>query len=101
MPVQPDEAIAENNERTFHISVRVEKLKVLVVDSLPRWEYRYLRNALARDPGVDMRCLLLHLDLRLRRRLEITCAFTDGKPKALSLLTTWFFWETLELGKMN
>ena len=24
---------------------------MLVVDSLPRWEYRYLRNALARDPG--------------------------------------------------
>ena len=30
------------------MSVRVEKLKVLVVDSLPRWDYRYLRNALAR-----------------------------------------------------
>ena len=31
-----------------------------MVDSLPRWEYRYLRNALARDPGVDMQCLLYH-----------------------------------------
>ena len=60
VPVQPDEAIAENNERSFHISIRVEKLKVLVVDSTPRWEYRYLRNALARDPGVDMNCLLFH-----------------------------------------
>ena len=39
---------------SIHISIRQEKLKVLVVDSLPRWEYRYLRNALARDPGVDM-----------------------------------------------
>lgn len=63
LPVEPDEAIAENNEQTFHISIRVEKLKVLVVDSLPRWEYRYLRNALARDPGVDMQCLLLRPDL--------------------------------------
>ena len=63
LPVEPDEAIADNNEQTFHISIRVEKLKVLVVDSLPRWEYRYLRNALARDPGVDLHCLLLRPDL--------------------------------------
>jgi hypothetical protein len=63
LPVEPDEAIAENNQRTFHISIRVEKLQVLVVDSVPRWEYRYLRNALARDPGVEMHCLLLHPDL--------------------------------------
>ncbi len=60
VPVEPEESIAENNERSFHISIRQEKLKVLVVDSLPRWEYRYLRNALARDPGVDMQCLLYH-----------------------------------------
>jgi hypothetical protein len=63
LPVEPDEGIADNNERTFHISIRVEKLKVLVVDSVPRWEYRYLRNALARDPGVDMQCLLFHPDI--------------------------------------
>jgi hypothetical protein len=58
LPVEQDEAIAENNEQPFHISIRAEKLRVLVVDSLPRWEYRYLRNALARDPGVELHCLL-------------------------------------------
>ena len=63
VPVEPEESIAENNEVSFHISIRQEKLKVLVVDSLPRWEYRYLRNALARDPGVDMQCLLYHPDI--------------------------------------
>jgi hypothetical protein len=63
LPVERDESIAENNERAFHISIRQEKLKVLVVDSLPRWEYRYLRNALARDPGVDMHCLLFHPEI--------------------------------------
>jgi hypothetical protein len=31
-----------------------------VVESYPRWEYRYLRNALSRDPGVDVSCLLFH-----------------------------------------
>jgi hypothetical protein len=33
---------------------------VLVVESYPRWEYRYLRNALSRDPGVEVACLLFH-----------------------------------------
>jgi hypothetical protein len=60
LPVEPDESLRENNEQTFRVNIRVETLKVLVVDSLPRWEYRYLRNALARDPGVEMNCLLFH-----------------------------------------
>ena len=33
---------------------------MLVVESYPRWEYRYLRNALSRDPGVELSCLLFH-----------------------------------------
>jgi hypothetical protein len=60
VPVQGDEVIKDNNERTFQISVRSEKLNVLVVESQPRWEYRYLRNALSRDPGVALDCLLYH-----------------------------------------
>ncbi|HEY3854241.1 MAG TPA: hypothetical protein VGO67_07620 [Verrucomicrobiae bacterium] len=83
VPVEPDEAIAENNEKTIHVAVRIEKLKVLVVDSLPRWEYRYLRNALARDPGVDMRCLLLHPDLGPGDGLNYISTFPNTK-EALS-----------------
>ena len=79
LPVEPDEAIVENNEQSFHISIRVEKLKVLVVDSLPRWEYRYLRNALARDPGVDMRCLLLRPGLGPGEGANYITAFPDSR----------------------
>jgi hypothetical protein len=60
LAVEPDEGLAENNEQRFRVAVRVETLKVLVADSLPRWEYRFLRNALARDPGVEMNCVLFH-----------------------------------------
>ncbi|MBM3831986.1 MAG: VWA domain-containing protein [Verrucomicrobia bacterium] len=60
LPIEADEGLLENNEQTFRIAVRLETLKVLVIDSLPRWEYRFLRNALERDPGVEMNCLLLH-----------------------------------------
>ena len=60
LPVQPDESLNDNNEQEFRIAIRAEKLRVLVVESLPRWEYRFLRNALERDPGVELSCLLFH-----------------------------------------
>ena len=60
IPVQDGELITDNNSSSFSIQVKKELLKVLVVDTLPRWEYRYLRNALMRDPGVDVHTLLLH-----------------------------------------
>jgi len=60
LPKHADEAIADNNRLSAPIAVREEKLRVLVVESYPRWEYRYLRNALSRDPGVEVSCLLFH-----------------------------------------
>ena len=60
VPKHPDETQGDNNRLLAPIAIREEKLRVLVVESLPRWEYRYLRNALSRDPGVDVRCLLFH-----------------------------------------
>ena len=60
IPRHPDETLVDNNKMSAPISIRQEKLKVLVVESYPRWEYRYLRNALSRDPGVEVACLLFH-----------------------------------------
>ncbi len=62
-PVDPAEEISKNNAQKFNISAREESIKVLVIETLPRWEYRFIRNALSRDPGVDVDCLLLHPDL--------------------------------------
>ncbi|MBI2823783.1 MAG: hypothetical protein HYX69_03715 [Planctomycetia bacterium] len=60
VPKHPEELLADNNRLSTPIAIREEKLRVLVVESVPRWEYRYLRNALSRDPGVDLSCLLFH-----------------------------------------
>ncbi len=60
IPRLPDEISAENNAMTAPIAIREERLRVLLVESYPRWEYRYLRNALSRDPGVELSCLLFH-----------------------------------------
>jgi hypothetical protein len=56
IPVDASETLTDNNKLTIPISIRDEELKVLVVESYPRWEYRYLRNALERDPGVEVSC---------------------------------------------
>jgi hypothetical protein len=63
IPVDASETLTDNNKLTIPITIREEELKVLVVESYPRWEYRYLRNALERDPGVEVSCLLYHPDL--------------------------------------
>lgn len=63
LPASDEERNAENNTLTAPIAIRKEELKILVIDSFPRWEYRYLRNALERDPGVEVNCLLFHPDV--------------------------------------
>ena len=63
IPVARGELVAKNNARDFVMNGKPEDIKVLVIETLPRWEYRYIRNALSRDPGVDVDCLLLHPEL--------------------------------------
>ena len=64
VPPIEGEQVQSNNQLETPISIRKESLKVLVIESFPRWEYRYLRNALSRDPGVDVDCLLFHPTLK-------------------------------------
>lgn len=63
LPVEAEEMFKDNNEKRFRMATRKETLKVLVVDSQPRWEFRYLRNALMRDPGVAVNTILFHPQL--------------------------------------
>ncbi len=57
------EVSAENNTQELTVTAKAQNIKVLLVDTLPRWEYRFIRNAMMRDPQVDVSCLLLHPDL--------------------------------------
>ncbi|MCC9656952.1 hypothetical protein LOC70_14155 [Rhodopirellula sp. JC737] len=80
---QSSELRGDNNELTAPISIREEKLRVLVIESVPRWEYRYLRNALSRDPGVEVSCLLYHprLDSRGGGNADYIAAFPATKEE--------------------
>ncbi|MDG1891985.1 MAG: hypothetical protein P8L18_11805 [Verrucomicrobiota bacterium] len=79
LPIQDGEALEDNNLSNFSINVRMETLKVLVVDSYPRWEYRYLRNALERDPGVEMKSLLFHPQVGMGGGRHYLERFPDSK----------------------
>lgn len=51
LPVPPTEVHDSNNDRTMHLRVVDRRYQILIVDGRARWETRYLRNALERDPN--------------------------------------------------
>jgi hypothetical protein len=57
IPPQPEEPeyLRGNNTDTAFVRVSDEKLKVLYVEGLPRWDYRFLKNAMRRDNGLGGR----------------------------------------------
>ncbi len=58
----PRELQADNNKLQRVINVRKEKLKVLLVDGEPRYEFRYLKNYLEREETIDLNVVLLSSD---------------------------------------
>ncbi|MBI3828212.1 MAG: hypothetical protein HY291_01765, partial [Planctomycetes bacterium] len=60
VPKQEGELRPENNEATYNFQVVDKKVKVLLAEGqdLPRWEYRYLKNALIRDHTTEADVLL-------------------------------------------
>jgi hypothetical protein len=78
IPVADGELIATNNSRKFTIAGRPEKIRVLLIETLPRWEYRFLKNALSRDPGVELSCLLFQPSLGLGEGKDYLSAFPSS-----------------------
>ncbi len=82
----PRELQTDNNRIERVVNVRKEKLRVLVVDSEPRYEFRYLKNYLERDETIDLNVVLFlrtritasRIDRRFRRfrRRRRTCSST-------------------------
>lgn len=73
VPVQPEEPeeLRANNSDVVFLRVSKEKVKVLYVEGMPRWDFRFLKNAMRRDHGLGGRQKDdpdLLLDSELRRR---------------------------------
>jgi hypothetical protein len=57
------ERFDDNNKWEFETSITDARTNVLLVDSSPRWEFRYLRNLFyGRDKSVHLQYLLMHPD---------------------------------------
>jgi hypothetical protein len=60
---RPRELQTENNRLERVVTVRKEKIKVLLVESEPRYEFRYLKNFLERrEETIDLKVVLLSSD---------------------------------------
>ena len=58
----PGERTLDNNSDTVDLRILDDQVTVLYVDGYPRYEYRYLKNALLREPTADVSVLLIEAD---------------------------------------
>ena len=54
VPVFPDEAVSENNSKSFTLKVIRDRVRVLHVVGRPSWDQRALRGLLRQDANVDL-----------------------------------------------
>jgi len=67
---RPDETVQDNNARTQRLKVIDAKIKVLLADQAPRWEFRYLQAMLLRDRRVELKCFLVEGDKAISRAAD-------------------------------
>ncbi len=57
------EALEQNNSHELTLAVRDDRIRLLLVEGRPRWEFRYLKNLFSdRDPDVKLQYVLLQPD---------------------------------------
>ncbi|NUN49590.1 MAG: hypothetical protein HUU15_12250 [Candidatus Brocadiae bacterium] len=61
-PVREEELVEDNNLVRHSIRIIDNKIRVLFVEGYPRWEYRYLKNAMVRDKSMLVDVLLYSAD---------------------------------------
>ncbi|MFG0334340.1 MAG: VWA domain-containing protein [Maioricimonas sp. JB049] len=60
----PGEHTTGNNELVQPVRVREQQVRVLLVERTPRWEFRFLKAALEREPTVRLCTVLQEADLQ-------------------------------------
>jgi uncharacterized membrane protein len=82
IPVQEGERVAQNNQREVEVNVMGERAKVLYFEGEPRYEVRFIRQAEAGDPNVQV-VALVRTAPRKFLRLDVDSAneLVDGFPR--------------------
>ncbi|MBN2023053.1 MAG: VWA domain-containing protein [Pirellulales bacterium] len=64
----PDEVDSQNNRQVRTVQIRKGRIRVLLAQAYPSYEYRFLRNMLARDATIQFHTLLQDADLEHARQ---------------------------------
>jgi hypothetical protein len=87
--VDGEDLYPENNRRPLRLAVSDDRYQVLLLDRLPRWEFRYLRNLFhARDKSVQLQYVLTEPDVltgRERPEIEASPRRPFGESEATRL----------------
>ena len=62
IPPLPEEAVKTNNSAATRLRIVDNKIKVLLVEEEPRWDYQYLLTMLQRDRRINLKVVLLKGD---------------------------------------
>lgn len=70
---------ARNNSRDLSVTLVDRPLRVALFDGYPRWEFRYLKNLIIREPTILSSSLLLAADRQFLQESEVEI---DGFPRS-------------------
>ncbi|HEV3339176.1 MAG TPA: VWA domain-containing protein [Pirellulales bacterium] len=90
-----DESQGDNNRRERHVSVRKEQVRVLLVQSYPSYEFRYLKHLFERDNTVKLRTVLQEADPEYTQLDETALAVFPVRREEL------FEYDVLVFGDVN
>ena len=93
------ETILGNNSRTLVLEVRDQQPRILYVEGHPRWEYKFLRQALREDRHLRLETLLrTALNKFYRQGIEEETTLASGFPSTLEEL---FEYQGLVVGNVE
>lgn len=83
---QAGETILENNSRNLNITVTDPEIRVLYVEGTLRWEYRYLKRILERDPNMRLVALVRLSEKTFYQQGNCTDIELTGFPRDIETL---------------
>ena len=82
VPVQPDEMVKENNDRAAVVVVNDRREKILYLEGEPRYELKFIRQAVEDDKNLQVVTLLRSAkDKFLRMSVDDSVELSGGFPK--------------------
>lgn len=94
----PGDVDRDNNRQSRSVRVREGKLKILLADGLPRWEFRELKNMLEREPTIELHTLLQESDLEFALQDETAKPLQGRFPLTREALSAY---DVLLLGDLD